>query len=135
MELSTWVRWAFDKQEKFEGLVKKLSSYSDSMVSLLDRATIQQLHDNQDRPPVTMPQLISKLDDLHKLVQTNRRWITYGHSQKSRRGRPRRGCRDATSPIRARYWKASEHPSLIRADDAGGSYACGCASTARFKIR
>lgn len=67
-EFPTRLQWALVKQEKFERLVEKLISYNDSIVSLLDRTTIQQLHDQQVLSQLTMLQLTSKVDDLHKLA-------------------------------------------------------------------
>ncbi|KAK5097621.1 hypothetical protein LTR70_000666 [Exophiala xenobiotica] len=67
-EFPTRLQWALVKQEKFERLVEKLINYNDAIVSLLDRTTIQQLHDMQVQSQLTMLQLTSQVDDLHKLA-------------------------------------------------------------------
>lgn len=68
VDLPTRLQWAAIKQEKFEGLVEKLISYNDSIVSLLDRTTIQQIHDNQLLSQLTLLQLTNKVDDLQQLM-------------------------------------------------------------------
>lgn len=67
-EFPTRLQWVFVKQEKFGRLVEKLISYNDSIVSLLDRTTIQQLYDMQVLSQLTMLQLTNKVDDLHRLA-------------------------------------------------------------------
>ncbi|KAK5062564.1 hypothetical protein LTR84_004637 [Exophiala bonariae] len=67
-EIPTRLQWALVKQEKFEILVEKLISYNNSIVSLLDRTTIQQIYDMQIQTQLTMLQVSSKVDDLKQLA-------------------------------------------------------------------
>jgi hypothetical protein len=70
------LQWAIVEQDKFEELIEKLISYNDSVVSLLDRASIDQLHEMQVQTQLVMLQLSNKIDDLKQLslamqVKTN----------------------------------------------------------------
>lgn len=67
-EFPVRLQWAVVDQKKFERLVEKLISYNDSIVSLLDRSTIQELYDMQVQSQLTMLQLTSKVEELHKLA-------------------------------------------------------------------
>ena len=70
-QVPTRLEWALVKQDKFEDLVGKLISYNDSMVSLLDRTTIQQLFEIQMQSQLAMLQLSSKVDELKQLALAN----------------------------------------------------------------
>ncbi|EXJ58611.1 hypothetical protein A1O7_06038 [Cladophialophora yegresii CBS 114405] len=63
------LQWGLVKHDKSEQLLKKLISYNDAMVSLLDRAMIQQLYDMQAQSHLVMLQLSSQIDDLKRLAQ------------------------------------------------------------------
>lgn len=70
------LQWATVEQDRFEELIEKLISYNDSVVSLLDRAFIDQLYEMQVQTQLVMLQLSNKIDDLKQLslamqVKTN----------------------------------------------------------------
>jgi hypothetical protein len=67
-EVPKRLQWATVKQDRFENLVEKLISYNNSIVSLLDRTTIQQLYELQVQSQLVMLQLSSKIDDLKQLA-------------------------------------------------------------------
>ena len=62
------LKWAMVKRENYETMISKLISYNDSIVSLLDRATIDKLHDMQVQSQLMMLQLSGGINELKQLV-------------------------------------------------------------------
>ncbi|KAL9616061.1 MAG: hypothetical protein Q9160_009032 [Pyrenula sp. 1 TL-2023] len=62
------LKWAIVERENFETMVSKLISYNDSIVSLLDRATIDKLHEVQVQSKLAILQLSGGIDELKQLI-------------------------------------------------------------------
>ena len=57
------------KHEKFEALISRLVSYNDAVKSILDRASLQDLHTMQERSNLLLLQLIDQVSRLHTLTK------------------------------------------------------------------
>ena len=63
------LQWVMIKHEKFEALTSRLVSYNDAVESILDRASLQDLHTMQGRSNLLLLQLTDQVSRLHTLTK------------------------------------------------------------------